>query len=262
MRISALLYGILGLCAMQSPPTPVASSPSFEVATIRPSPSESRGADFQIASVRFRAEHATLTDLIRFAYDLRADELLQRSPRWASSERFDVDAKIDDVQADATKKLTPTQQMDQYRSMLQSLLRDRFTLKVDTKTKELPVFALETAPSGPHMAPSALPPGHLPQIAGFSRGDVDARGVSMSLLSEMLSGNQDVGGRVVIDATGLSGNFDFELHWTPFSTDAVSDTATVPLATALKEQLGLKLTARKAPVRVLVISHVEHPSPN
>ena len=266
MRLSAFVLGAFALraacSAAQSPPSLIASSPAFEVATIRPSASERPGVDFQLTTMRFRAVNATVTDLIRFAYDLRSDQLLQQAPGWAGTERFDVDGKIDDAQADATRKLTSTQQMSQYRAMLQSLLKDRFDLKVEEVAKVLSVYALEVEPNGPHMASSSAPPGSFPSIGGFSRGDVEARGVSMSVLSEMLSGNQEIGGRVVIDATGLKGSFDFKLRWTPFSAESSSDAATVPLATALKEQLGLKLTARKAAVQVLAISHVEHPSPN
>jgi uncharacterized protein (TIGR03435 family) len=147
--------------------------------------------------------------------------------------------------------------------------------------EELPVYALEVTKGGPKMSPTAIPPNAqappFPILSGWTRGEVEAHAVTMPLLSEELSGDQDVGGRPVIDATGLKGSYDFKLHFTPLvrhgmgSNDAAeqgdshasaADNAEVPLSTALEEQLGLKLSPRKAPVKVLAIDHVEQPSPN
>jgi bla regulator protein blaR1 len=255
--------------------------PSFEVASIRPSPTDSLGTSFQIAPLRFRVVDATLNTLVQFAYNIRSDDQLEKGPRWAAIDRFDVDAKIDDAQAEATKKMMPDQQIDRYRLMLQSLLTTRFALRVSTTTRDLPVYALEVLKSGAEMNPTAVPSGSewpsLPRLAGWSRGELEAHAVSMSLFAEELSGKDDLGGRVVIDATDLAGTYDFKLHWTPFtrqltlSSAATSkrtpgnsgaDTGEVPLSTALEEQLGLKLVPRRAPVKVLVIVHVDHPSPN
>ncbi len=262
-------------------PSPGQSLPSFEVASVRHSPLESQGTSFQIAPARFRVLDATVDGLIRFAYDVRSDDQLKKGPRWTSTERFDIDAKIDDSQADATKKLSALQQIDQYRWMLQSLLLSRFALKVSTQVEVLPVFALEVVRGGPKMTPTVIPPDSqahpFPSLGGWSRGDVEAHAMTMALLSEELSGNPDIGGRAVIDETGLSGSYDFQLHWTPLtrrstgSNDAAlqgtaqtspADNADEPLSTALEEQLGLRLSAKKAPVRVLRIDHVERPSPN
>jgi uncharacterized protein (TIGR03435 family) len=268
------MYGQL----MPSPDRPL---PSFEVASVRQSPPDSQGTSFQVAPLRFRVLDATVDGLIRFAYDIRSDDQLKKGPRWTSTERFDIDAKIDDAQAGATKKLLPTQQIDQYRLMMQSLLISRFALKVSTQMEELPVFALELTKGGPKMNPTAIPPNSqahpFPSLIGWSRGEVEAHAMTMPLLSEELSGDQDIGGRPVIDETGLKGSYDFELHFTPLArramgtNDAVhqegsrasaEDNNEVPLTAALEEQLGLKLSAQKAPVKVLVIDHVEQPSPN
>lgn len=279
------LIGFYLLCIAQAHaqvlPAPDQPLPSFEVASVRPSSSVSQGMNLQVAPLRFRAGNATLAALIRFAYDVRSDDQLEKGPRWTSTERFDIDAKIDDAQADATKRLSPEQQINLYRLMLQSLLKDRFALRVSTQMKQLDVYALVVAKSGPKMASAEMLPDPksqpLPTLVGWSRGEVTAKAVTMSMLSEQLSGNLDIGGRVVIDATGLSGSYNFTLHWIPFSKqsaasiapaskrvpDATEPDATgIPLMTALEEQLGLKLVPRRAPVRVLVIDHVEHPSAN
>lgn len=268
-RRSKLQSAILGLCVLcatvvcaQLLPPSGQPLPSFEVATVRPAKAERAGVSFQVAPMRFRAEYATLADLATFAYDIRSSDQIRNVPRWASVERFDIDAKIDDAQASATKKLAPSQQIDQYRLMLQSLLKERFGLEVQTRMGEMSIYALEVAKGGPKLTTTAAPL-NLPNLSGWSRGIVEAHGVTMSALSEGLSGRDDVGGRIVIDATGLKGSYDFTLRWTPTSFDALSsDAAGVPLSTALREQLGLKLTARKASVRVLIIDHLKHPSPN
>ena len=253
-----------GTCGL-SQATSTPGSPCFEVATIRPSQSENAGVSFQVAPMRFRAEAATLTDLILFAYHIPSKEQVQQAPHWASTERFDVDAKIDDAQATATKSLAPSQQMEQYRLMLQSLLKERFALRVHEQAEEMPVYALEPARDGPRLAATATPL-KLPNLSGWSSGRVVAHGVKIGLLCEGLSGREDVGGRIVVDETGLKGSYDFTLNWTQTwreSPGSLSpDAAGVPLFTALREQLGLKLVAKRAPVDVLLLDHAEHPSPN
>jgi uncharacterized protein (TIGR03435 family) len=80
--------------------------------------------------------------------------------------------------------------------------------------------------------------------------------IGLGPLVQSLSG---VVGRVVIDRTGLTGLFDFELKW---AQDPTADTAVPSIFTALQEQLGLKLESTRGPVDVLVIDHVERPLPD
>jgi uncharacterized protein (TIGR03435 family) len=97
----------------------------------------------------------------------------------------------------------------------------------------------------------------------------------MALFADWLSGGDEVDNRVVVDATGLSGGFDFSLNWIPTRTQAapdgigngqitasLSDASGVSFFTALKEQLGLELKPRTAPLEVVVVDHVEQPSEN
>jgi len=287
LREPAVLAALAWLLAFFAHPAPAQllpssgqTLPSFEVASVRPSSASTQGVSFQISPLRFRVVNATLNALVQFAYDIPSDDQLEKDPHWAAVDLFDIDAKIDDALADATKKMPPELQIDQYRLMLQSLLTNRFALKVGTATKDLPVYALEVLKSGPKMNPTVIPVGSewrpLPSLTGWSRGELEAHAVSMSLFSEELSGKNDLGGRVVIDATGLAGSYDFRLRWTPMAKQLVEANAApsgktsvntgadtgLPLSTALEEQLGLKLVPRRAPVKVLVIEDVEHPSPN
>lgn len=238
--------------------------PSFEVATIRPSaPDDQRGESIQVAPMRFRIQNATVSELIQFAYDIVSDKQLLNEPRWAGVEKFDVDAKIDDAEATATKKLQPLQQMNRYRLMLQSLLKERLSLKVHAQTEQLFLSALEAAKGGPKLTPT-LTPQDLPNLSGWAGGSVVGHAVTMSLFSQGLSGRDDVGGHIVADSTGLDGYYDFTLRWTPAASLGVTSREDIdtPLSTALREQLGLKLTARRLPTPVLKIDQLEHPSAN
>jgi uncharacterized protein (TIGR03435 family) len=147
--------------------------------------------------------------------------------------------------------------------------------------KELPVYALVAAKNGPKLTPVNASPEQkqrMPTLSGGSRGQLKAGAVSMALFTGWLSGRDDIGGRVVIDQTGLTGSYDFTLSWTPDEQrNAISNGAgTNPgaagaaaqespagsILTALQEQLGLKLESKRATVDALVIDHIERPSEN
>ncbi len=260
----------------------VAKLPEFEVASIRPSKSDSTQENFMISPTRFRVENGTVTALIRFAYNIKSDDQLPKEPSWIGTERFDIDAKVADSQAEAMKAMVPDERFDQYRMMVQSLLADRFKFRCSRQMKELPVFALVVAKSGEKLARvdvSADPrTQHMPTLGGGSRGALVARGVSMALFTGWLSGRDDIGGRVVVDETGLAGSYDFTLNWTLDSIRAAmssgdnanqgpgnsvtQEPAGPSILTAMQEQLGLKLEATRAKVEALQIDHVERPSEN
>jgi uncharacterized protein (TIGR03435 family) len=258
---------------------PGAGTPlSFEVATIKPSHGDSGPANFGIADGRFNAESATVAELIRLAYNVKSDDQLQKGPDWTNSERFDINAKTKDEDGIALAKLAPTERFDQYRLMVQSLLADRFMLRVSLQEKVLPVYAMVVAGNNPKLTISAHGTQHMPWLWGGSKGELHAASVSMDFFAGWLSGRADAGGRVVVDKTGLNGIYDFTLKWTPMDSTAggaadsnasaqnagghANDATGPSLLTALQEQLGLKLEPQKASVGVLVIDHVEEPSPN
>ena len=160
--------------------------------------------------------------------------------------------------------------------MLQSLLAERFNLKLTRATKELPIYALVVAKSGIKFE------GSKPDQDGSSTNtsshgggtlQMESQGVTMALLAQYLSRQVD---RTVFDRTGLTGRYDFKLqYWrdqNPGPLYNASDTgsgaasASPPdssaptIFTALPEQLGLKLEAAKGPVDILVIDHIEMPT--
>src|SRR5215472_6473159 len=88
--------------------------------------------------------------LIGFAYNMK-DFQISGGPSWIDSERFDIEAKMDESSIAALKKLTPEQALEQRRLMVQSLLAERFNLKVNRSTRELPIYALVVAKNGPKL---------------------------------------------------------------------------------------------------------------
>ena len=274
---AAILFLAAASVIGQRPPAPATPPPGFEVAVIRPSAADAAGTNFMLSSSRFSVTNAPLTDLIQFAYNLKTNQQVPKTPAWIASEKFDVDATIADADRDALKKLPADQKLEQYRLRVRTLLADRFNFKASMQTRELPVYALVLAKGVPKPALAPAPPDTLaqrtPTLGGFSSGQVKAGAVSMAVFADWLSGRPDVDGRPVVDATGLKGSFDFTLGFarageqpTPYdAANAHNNTAQdadVPLLTALEEQLGLKLEPRRAPVEVLVIDHVEPPTPN
>jgi uncharacterized protein (TIGR03435 family) len=172
--------------------------------------------------------------------------------------------------------------------MIQSLLADRFKLRVSHETKELPVYALVVAKNGPKCQ-EAKPGDTYPNgIKGFDgraqgagsfragNGHLTLQGYPISFLSLLLAERLD---RTVLDQTGLKGKYDIALKWTPDENLAATpsgpaggnpgaDAAAQPdssgpsIFTAIQEQLGLKLESTKGPVEIIVIDHIERPSEN
>jgi uncharacterized protein (TIGR03435 family) len=270
----------------QSAQTTGAPSPSFEVASIKPNRSGELNISIGFQPGRFVTTGTTVKQLIALAYDVR-DLQVSGGPSWVDSERYNIEAKEPDSFAQELPKLAPAQRAAQLRLMVQSLLADRFKLKLRHESKELPVYALVVAKNGPKLH-EAKPGDTYPNgmkgpdgvgHAGMMRmgpGQLTGQGLPAESLARLLS---QALGRTVMDQTGLKGSYDFTLQWTPEPTQGamlkgpeggkpVTDNAP-PLEssgpsifTAIQEQLGLKLESRKGPVDNLVIDHVEKPSEN
>ncbi len=130
--------------------------PSFEVVSIKKNLSSDRGSTLTIAnpSSRFALKDATARRIISFAYSLQ-DSRLTGGPKWIDSDKFDVDAEIADSEIAALRELPPDQFLARLKLMVQSLLADRFALKLSHETKELPVYALVVGKDGSKLIPSA-----------------------------------------------------------------------------------------------------------
>jgi uncharacterized protein (TIGR03435 family) len=171
--------------------------------------------------------------------------------------------------------------------MLRSLLADRFKLNLGHQTKELPVYALVVASGRAKLTPTASAPtdaantnqpgqDRLPGIL-VSPGRMTARAMPMSFFADVLGEEPELGGRLVLDETGIKGKYDFTLHWAaegsgPWPANAggtrqadivpAGDSSGPSIFTAIREQLGLKLEPTKGPVEILRIDNIERPSEN
>ena len=225
-------------------------SPAFEVASIKPS-DPSRPIAINRSGYHLATTSTSLLFLITWAYDVHSDHVYGQ-PKWLDSVRYDIvaNASEDTRPAPARRAGGPTV----LQQMMQSLLAERFQLGLHREMKELPVYALTVAKTGAKFQLAEEPekfglnPFHMP-----GRGRLAGTQVTAAMLAKVLSGQL---GRTVQDQTGLKGVFDFKLEWEPDpgSPNAGSGAS---IFTAIEEQLGLKLEARKAPVEVLVIDRIE-----
>jgi bla regulator protein blaR1 len=216
--------------------------PSFEVATVKSNHSAGNAAGLrQRAGGGVISNNGSIRMMIQYAYDLRPFQVVG-GPSWVDGDRFDINAKATGA--------TP----EQVRLMMRRLLADRFKLAVHRETRDLPMYTLVVARGGPKLTAAA---GDTTEINGVERrGDgtttVKFQKVPMAMLARTLARMLQ---HQVSDGTGLTGEYDFMLRWTP--DQAGMDEPGPSIFTALQEQLGLKLESRKGPVEVLVIDHVE-----
>jgi len=224
---------------------------TFDAASIKPvPPSDSpRGISMTVKNGHVVYSYVTVRALIRQAWGISKIFPPSTGPLDPLySDRYDILAKSS---ADATDQQT--------RQMLQSLLEDRFGLKVHRETRELPLFAL-TAPKGNTKMRQATDDGTPSEIGNGGEGRrIHAHHVTMKQLAEAISGYV---GDPVVDTTGLTGVYDFDLDFTPDQSLDASAASGTSVYTAIQEQLGLKLEARKGPVEVIVIDRLEKPTEN
>jgi len=244
--IGVLAMSVSILFAQTSAPAPVAP-PAFEVASVKPNNSGGTVAIRRPPGGQWVATNASLRLLITWAYDI-TDERLVGGPGWLDSARFDVMAKAPNE--------NPTR--DQVRLMVQSLLADRFNLRVHSEQRELPHYRLEMDTGGAKVrvlnngAIASPDPFRMPGLGVLSGTHVTA-----AMLAKVLSGQL---GRYVDDKTGFSSLFDFNLEWRPdeVAGDVSADEGARPsIFTAVREQLGFRLIPEKGPVPVIVIDHVD-----
>lgn len=214
--------------------------------------------------------NASLLEIIAEAYSMRED-LILGLPSWAVSNRYDIQGKILDADAETLKRVTDTQ----HRSMLQALLAARFQLKVHTESKIQPVYDLTIGTKGTKLRPVTTPdhgtavgsdtfhglaPGSLTSHFSGAEAELLGHAVTMEQFAFVLSYPVE---RSVIDKTRLPGIFDIDVTWNTNEGPAGNAIDAVPnLITAIQEQLGLKLVPAKGPVPDLVVDIVRAPTEN
>ena len=247
------------------------SDPAFEVVSVKPNVSVNQTATIRLPPGGVNAINVPPYMLIRYAFGL-PDSRIVDVPDWAKRIRFDVLAKAPANAVDADM-----------RPMVRTLLRDRFKLVTRQESRPMRVQVLTRDVDRPLGARLTLSRGTCAQnTAGNRSGALSSdekcglsiafgrvRGGEVSL-AELASGLGTLTGSVVVDRTGLSGLYNFNLEYTPDA--ATFDPATAKelnidpdgpsLATALREQLGLRWTNETAPVDVLVVVRIQQPDPD
>jgi|HubBroStandDraft_1064217.scaffolds.fasta_scaffold113087_2 uncharacterized protein (TIGR03435 family) len=253
-RAIAVSFLVL-LLALRTLGQAAANQLAFEVASVKPSKNTASPnlTEFAPGGQRFTATNTPLRLLIMIAYDVNVRQF-SGGPGWLNSEFYDVEAKAEHPAS-----------REQVCLMLRSLLADRFNLRLHKETKELPMYVLTAEGYHSHLRENRS--GGELHVGRGASGQTIFENAPLSQLTWFLSLRL---GRDVLDRTGLKGNYDFELAWTPDvpSPGDGADSTPPPdpngpsISTALREQLGRKLSATKGPVEILVIDHAEKPSAN
>ena len=276
-------FGIVILCAATwgLAAQPAAAPLTFEVASVKPTAAPGSGRiPMMIQFVPgggLRTTNVNLRMLVTFAYEVQ-DFQIRGGPAWLGTDLWDIQAKPErtsDGPPEDVEKLSDEQRKvatDQRRERLRSLLADRFQLAVHRETKNEPVYALVIGKGGAKLEETketGLRRGGM----RMGRGELQGTGVKIEFLAQSLSSQLR---RPVVDRTGLTGNYDFKLTWTPdvgqgFGPAGLPPGADAPpppdpngptLFTAVQEQLGLRLESQKGPVEVIVIDRAEKPTDN
>ena len=238
--------------------TPSGKALAFEVATVKVNRSGKDWPAIHPEPGRVIATNMTLKSLLAAAYLLRED-LISGGPGWLDTERYDINAKCENVSS-----------QDQQRQMLRTLLLERFQLQLREVARDVPEYELVVAKNGPKLR--LAKPGEA-SFRRFGKGRLGLQSGTMADLARLL---ETVVRRTVVDRTGLTGNYDVELLYTPEGyqpkpdgADGGSNHEPPPpdpngpsLFLALQEQLGLRLESKKGPGEILVIERASKPREN
>jgi uncharacterized protein (TIGR03435 family) len=259
MVCGILVVMAAGTLLAQTAAVPVAADAAaavFDVASVRlnDSPQSARSHIYNSwKDSRFTAINVPLSMLVSFAYNLPEARIVGM-PEWAREDKFDIEAKSDSAMDAQMSGMEPAAGKERKREMLQALLRERFGLAAHRETRVMPVYEMMAAKGGAELVVSLTGDRHY----DTSRGHMVLKGTTTAELAAQLA---LMVGRVVIDKTGIAGQYDVTLKWTSEDAAASGDSGPT-IFTAIQEQLGLKLEPAKAPVEVLVVDHVAMPTPN
>jgi uncharacterized protein (TIGR03435 family) len=237
---ACLIAGLLVLVggAASAQPEPV-----FDVASVRMSqPGDRGGSSLDPGRLSVRGE--TLRGLILSVYKVPAWRV-SGGPTWLDTDGYDI-----------TATFPPNTSQDQVGIMLQNLLGERFKLAIHREMRDSSVCALVVAKGGPKLKEAA----ESKFSANRGTGHLEIHHADMALFARNIP--VDAVDLPIVDMTGLQGYFDFALDWTPDTAHPGRNDAGPSIYTALQEQLGLKLEARRMPIEFIVIDHIERPAEN
>ena len=229
------------------------ADPAFEVATIKPSDPGATQRSYGLRTRHFTSKNTTVADLIKFTYKVRSRQI-EGAPDWFNQQRFDIAAEPD-------TEGQPSE--DQYRTMLKKLLADRFQLKLHIVQKIFPVYALTVEKSPPKLNPSEPSINQRGSIiVGERDGQMYAQFLDDSMLEFADILMNFIPERQIVDETALTGRFDFSINLPTTVLQSADDNEQAAGFFGALQSLGLKLVPKKEPIEVLIIDHLEAPSPN
>jgi uncharacterized protein (TIGR03435 family) len=241
--------------------------PAFEVASVKPTSPDSH-FEIRLDPGKYTATRVQLRLLIQDAYSVE-EFRISGAPAWVFNDLWDMVAKSDGAFGVERRKL-----------MLQTLLAERFQLRVHWESREMPVYALVVDKNGPKLG---TPKPDEEMELWIEPRPQGARMVGRRATMRQLAGFLgEWMRRTVLDKTGLSGEYDFRTEWTPDEREPIGtemmmgtrlrqaeegstppeDAPGLSLTAALRERMGLKLKSAKGPVEILIIDHVEKASGN
>jgi uncharacterized protein (TIGR03435 family) len=249
--------GGTGAPAAQNAANVAQRPPAFDVVSIRPNTGSNTSIPFgPTPADGFSGVNRPLESLVRYAYDVQYFRVINM-PAWANQERFDITAKAGRTITDPERRL-----------MMRQLLADRFGLKVHFETRDQTVHVMTWVRSDGRLGPGLKPRpeclGAAEQCvsAGSAIGPAGRLSLKAATLDLLASGLMSaVLESLVINESNVPGHFDVELSWR-LDTAAADADARPSFMTAVEEQLGLKLTAQRRPVQVLVIDQIQRPTAN
>jgi uncharacterized protein (TIGR03435 family) len=264
----------IAFCTLLAAFLPAQTPPEFEVASLKPNPSGLPGFSIiPLPGGKLNANNISLKRLIAVAYSVTDFQIFGNVP-WLESDRYDMQARAAGPAA-----------LPQLRLMLRTLLADRFQLKFHKESRELRIYTLTLAKAGAAGGPGlveipngecssestsqpALPNGTPCGVVNMGPGRINGQRGRISQLADRLSALLSV---TVVDKTGLQGSYNITMTWTPDpeterllngDRPPTSDVPGPSVFAAIQEQLGLKLTAGKGPVDVIMIDSVEKAAAN
>ena len=254
------------------------AAPSFDVVSIRSVPPNAppvmREWDFTpiLPGGQYVDSRTNLLFMIALAYDMRnvsLDRQLVGLPDWAKNQSYAVAAK----QADSSPALSPRENQEQVRRMMRSMLADRFHLQLHTETRQESIYKLESSKGGVRLKEvhPPEPPAKAAPVGAAMTSDGGVRMVAnKSTMASLAAALQTLTQRPVVDETGLSGYYDFDVKWSgPEARDGQAPERQFGgpelvglLISNLQTQFGLRLTKATGPVEYWVVDHVEQPTGN
>lgn len=258
--VSGAITALYGQSTSSAAPSqPPAPAPAFEVADVHTSPhSNSPSVDTTVAHGRFMVHQATMSNMIAWAYGVETRQVIG-GPPWLDLDRYDV-----------VGKLPGATNYAQGRLMLRPVLEDRFHLVAHTDQRPLSAFILTALKSKMKPAADSSAPGGCeykptPQTNPPAPDFPVVFACHNETMEQFATFLRQTGSPYVkqpaVDRTGLTGGYDFELHWSYNPPKEGVEGTT--LFDALSNQLGLKLEAGTAPLPVVLVDKVdETPTPN